>query len=457
MSTIATPPAESQAPVVPVAPVETPAPVEPNGTEGQESITKEPEAGAPAADAQSPESTEPAGQEVAPAPVEEADPFLEESTLPAEQVTKIKAAFGDEALGVVAKLEQVQSLEQTFGEIPSVEYIQQLGQGQQAIDELFKALDTQPEKALEYFLLDEKGGLDDKGAQFIGALSEGVRRGTIPVEARIQLAQATFTSALVDVDRDLVELDREIKFAQQNGRDAKVNELQLQMGEQEIIRDYLKKFLGVKIPARKAPAAQDPARAELEKEKAEFEKQKQVQAQQAVAAIETQQVAKYQSIVDQEIAKFTSQIPATVPAYLKEAAVQGARLKLDAAVAAAEKIKTFNKFHQTAIQLAATKTPGYIEALDKAKNAYKNILQITASQVYGPMLKEMGVVVSEKSQSVLDARTAGAQKLDVPPVANTTSGAATAQDMSDWGIRKGESAKDYMNRMAEISKARGAR
>lgn len=67
------------------------------------------------------------------------------------------------------------------------------------------------------------------------------------------------------------------------------------------------------------------------------------------------------------------------------------------------------------------------------------------------------VVVSEKSQSVLDARTAGAQKLDVPPVANTTSGAATAQDMSDWGICKGESAKDYMNRMAEISKARGAR
>lgn len=457
MSTIATPPAESQAPGAAPAAVETTTTVETKGTEGQESTSTDPEAGAPAADAQSPESTEPAGQEVAPAPVEEEDPFLEESTLPADQVVKIKSAFGDEALGVVAKLEQVQSLEQTFGEIPSVEFVQSLAQGQQAIDELFKALDTQPEKALEYFLLDEKGGLDDKGAQFIGALSDGVRRGSIPVEARMQLAQAVFTSALVDVERDLNELDGEVKYAQANGRDAKVNELQLQMGEREIIQDFLKKFLGVKPPARKAPAAQDPARAEFEKEKAEFEKQKQAQAQQAVQVVANQQIGRYATVVDQEIAKFTAQIPASIPATLKDAAIAGARAKLNEAVEKHEKIGKFHQFHDRALQLAVAKSPEHADALNKAFNAYRNIVQMAASQVYSPMLKELGVIVTEKGKAVLDARTAGAQKLDVPPVANTTSGAATAQDMSDWNIRKGETAKEYMNRMGEIAKARGAK
>ena len=459
MSTIVTAPAESQAPVA--APAATPVPtettVETNGTEGQESTSTEPAAGTPAPDPESPESTEPAVEEVAtPEPAEE-DPFLEESTLPAEQVTKIKAAFGDEALGVVAKLEQVQSLEQTFGEIPSVEFVQSLAQGQQAIDELFKALDTQPERALEYFLLDERGGLDEKGAQFIGALSDGVRRGTIPVEARMQLAQATFTSALVDVDRDLAELDREIKYAQANGRDAKVNELQLQMGEQEIVRDFLKKFLGIKLPARQAPTAKDPDRIKFEQEKAEFEKQQQAQAQRAFQEVANQQYAKYASVLDQEIAKFTAQIPASLPATIKETAIAGARAKLDAAIAKHDKIGKFNQFDEQALKLAVAKTPGYVEALDKAKNAYRNIVQITASQVYGPMLKDLGVVVADKSKAVLDARNAGAQKLDVPPVANTTAGAADAAATDDFKIRKGESPKDYMNRMAEISRARGAR
>lgn len=452
MSTIATPPAESQAAAVAT---ETTTPVEQNGTEGQEPTTTEPEV--PAADAQPAEPAQPTSEEVPAAPAEEEDPFAEDSTLPADQVTKIKAAFGDEALGVVAKLEQVQSLEQTFGEIPSVEYIQQLGQGQQAIDELFKALDTQPEQALQYFLLDDKGGLDDKGAQFIGALADGVRRGTIPVEARMQLAQATFTSALVDVDRDLAELDREIKYAQDNGRDAKVNELQLQMGEQAIIRDFLKKFLGIKLAPRKTAAAKDPERIQFEEEKAAFEKQKQTQAQQAVQVIANQQVTRYATAVDQEIAKFTAQIPASIPATLKDAAIAGARAKLNEAVEKHEKLGKFHQFHDNALRLAVAKAPDQVDALNKAYNAYRNIVQIAASQVYGPMLKEMGVVVADKGKAVLDARTAGAQKLDVPPVANTTAGAAESAAKADWSKRPDETSKAYLDRMANISKSLGAK
>lgn len=162
-------------------------------------------------------------------------------------------------------------------------------------------------------------------------------------------------------------------------------------------------------------------------------------------------------MLDQEIAKFTAQIPASLPATIKETAIAGARAKLDAAIAKHDKIGKFNQFDEQALKLAVAKTPGYVEALDKAKNAYRNIVQITASQVYGPMLKDLGVVVADKSKAVLDARNAGAQKLDVPPVANTTAGAADAAATDDFKIRKGESPKDYMNRMAEISRARGAR
>lgn len=448
MSTIATPPAE--VPVIPAAPpVESTTPVD--GTEGQESSTEDP---ATPVDppAEPTEPSEPTGEETATTTTEEEDPFLADSTLPAEQLTKIKAAFGDGALEIVAKLEQTQALEQAFGEIPSVEFVQSLAQGQQAIAQLFADLNTNPDKALAYFLQDEKGELDAKGAQFMGALADGLRRGSLPVESRMQLAQAAFASALVDVETNIQALNGEIKYAEGQGWASKVNDFQLQVGEQEIIKDFLNKFLGVKLPSRRPMSSQDPERIKLEADKAAFEKQKQAESNQRLAGVENQQIAKYQSIVDQEISKFTSQIPATIAGSLKEAAIQGAMSKLHAAAESSDRQKLFEKHHKNALALAASGKPEAQEAFNKAANAYRNMMQIVASQVYGPILKDLGVVVSDKSKATLDARKAGEAKTGAPPVASTS---AQVSAPTDWNWDRSKETKDqYLERMTKISSTR---
>jgi hypothetical protein len=446
MSTIATPPAE--VPAVPVA-TEPVTPTTPTTTETPVESTEEvkpDEAPVEGAEAPAEGATEPATEEVA----EEDDPFFSESTLPAEQVTKLKQAFGDDALKVVAQLEQVQTLEQTFGEIPSIEFIQSLASGQEAIGQLYEALDKDPQQAVDYFLLDEKGGLDAKGAQFVGALADGVRRGTIPMEARMRLAQASFASALTDINNERAELEREIAYAEKAGKEAKVQELQIQLGEQAIIGDYLKKFLGIKLPTR-VPAAKDPERLKLEEERAAFEKQKAEAAAERLGRLESQQVAAYQSIVDQEVAKFTSLIPATVPATLKEAAIQGAKAKLATAAMANERQKFFQKHHENALE-AAARGNGSQEAFNKARNAYRNMMQVVASQVYGPILKELGVVVEAKGKAVVDARKAGEQKLGAPPVAATAGEPVPSNDWK-WDPSK-ETREQYTNRMMAIATGR---
>ena len=212
-------------PAAPAAPTTEPAKEgEPDGTQGKEPST---------------EGTEPASVQGASADTETlGDEIFEGITYPKDDLDKLRSALGDtKAYEIVAELQAVEEIKEAIGQVPTLEELQQLSESTNALRELYENIETNPQKAIDFFLSGEDGKLDPTGAKFVKALADGVRTGTVPQEARVEFARSVSASLLRDVEMARLEFEQERKFAEQKGFDQKAENFKHRALELEIVAE----------------------------------------------------------------------------------------------------------------------------------------------------------------------------------------------------------------------------
>lgn len=408
------------------------------------------------------EGKEPAAEGAAPAPTQDApadtetlgDEIFEGITYPKDQLDKLRSALGDaRAYEIVSELQAVEEIKTAIGAVPTLEELQGLSESTNALRDLYNHIETDPQKAIDFFLGGDDGKLDPTGAKFVKALADGVRMGTVPQEARVEFARSVSASLLKDVETARAEFLQEQKYAEQKGFDQKAENFKIRALELEIVSDYLKNVLsgkgGIDVqlsrPPKDAPAA-SPVQEQLPTESPEF------------TQFLADQKQYNQGVMLQVVDSYVSKLPDSVPSTLKEAAQ----------VAIQQKVReSIQKNENPALRLAhGNFTAGHKYLLEgnsaaaevafkKGYTLFRTGVTQVAAQHATPILNELKVSLSTKSQELVAGRQAGESKTPVLDTSAAGAGVGQATGDSDpYAARPGESRQAYIERVFKAQAAK---
>lgn len=373
------------------------------------------------------------------------DEIFAELATPADTLKKLREALGDAgAFEVASQLDSVAQLTQEFGHVPTVEEIQELGQSRLALVDLYKNLDENPQEAINFFLLNEKGSLDEMGAKFVGALADGVKRGSVPSEVRLMFGQAIASSMMVDLTKDKQAYEAEAKYAADRGLEAKAKEHELKAFELSLIMQYLAPYAKTQVAPvarpQQQPTQQQPVAAEPDTAP---EIQQFMQEQRA-----------YNSQVMGQILKgYIDKLPSSLPASVRENTQYAIERKVVESVRENKNalIRLANGNFQNGYNLwDAGDVKGAEAAFKRAYQLFKQGVTQVAAQVATPVLNELQVNVATKSQSVAAAKQAGQDKTAVLEIGAAGAGAGVAQVQDTLKRLPGETNDQYLVRLGPL-------
>ncbi|MFN7834466.1 MAG: hypothetical protein ACK5NY_01535 [Burkholderiaceae bacterium] len=346
-------------------------------------------------------------------------------------------------------MDQVTELQTEFGGIPTAAEIQEMGQASQALAELYQNLETDPQKAVDFFLSGEEGKLDPLGAKFMTALADGVRKGTVPREARMVMASAVTASLLRDVEDAKRDYQQEIQYAESRGLEGKAEALKAEVFLMEEVGKFLRQY----VKGGPAPEAKvSPEVEQLRRERDELAQRQQQQGQQEIEAFRREQQQYAAGLLSNVIDSYVNKLPSTLPASLREATQLAIKSKVEEAVRAG-KDPSLNlaqgKFNEGHRALAAGDSKKAEALFTQAYALFKSGSAKLAAQLATPILNDVKVGVAEKSQAAAGGKLAAEQKTGVMPGAGTGAGAAEGSQQS-LEKKPGETVQQYLARNKEM-------
>lgn len=423
---------ESVAPATPPAEGTT-EPKADEGTQPQET-TKEgaPEGGEPAQD---------------PPPSENVPDLFEGIQVPKDTLSKLREALGDEgAYEVAAQLDTVTELTAKLGGVPSVAELEQMAEAGQALTELYQNLETDPQKAVDFFLTTENGQLDPLGAKFVGALADGVRKGTVPRDARLAMASAVTSSILVDLQRDIAEIEPEIARAERLGYEEKAENFKAEAFLLKEVVKFLSKY-AKGAPTTSQPANRDPEILRLQQERDQLLTQQQRQQEETRAQFVQDQQRYSVGVMNKVVDQYVSKLPEGLPTALRDATRLAVQTQVDAAVRAGKDPSirlAQGKFQEGHNALAAGDTNRADAFFKQAYGLFQAGVTKLAAQVATPILNDVKLGVATKSQEIVGNKVAGEQKTGVGVGATATTQAQVPEQ--DLAPRPGETRSQYLER-----------